>query len=367
MLTKGDDYPIHQTPEPIAFSGSDRNFYDRYFFNGYSPDGSFFFAAAFGVYPHVNVADAHFSVVLKGRQYNLHASRELNMERMDISVGPIRIEIIEPLKVLRLVVEDSEGVSADLTFTGRSFPIEEPRFIQRIGPRMMMDYTRMTQNGRYSGSISVDGNTIDVGNDCVGTRDRSWGIRPIGARDPQPHSPAIIPGFFWQWTPLNFEDKSVFFHVNAAADGAPFNIRACICPDGDDLSQRIETSEADMTTHLQSGTRHATSGELEIATRKGLKRIRLEPFLRFQMKGIGYLNEAWGHGHYKGPLVVDRDEYDLEALDLMHPEHLHIQALCKVTMETDGGPTEHGLGVFEQLVLGPYQPWGLEGLLDPAP
>ena len=35
MLTKGDDFPIHQTPEPIAYTGAVRNFYDRYFFNGY--------------------------------------------------------------------------------------------------------------------------------------------------------------------------------------------------------------------------------------------------------------------------------------------------------------------------------------------
>ena len=46
MLTKADDYPIHQLPEPIAYTGTDRNFYDRYFFNGYTPDGSSFFAAA---------------------------------------------------------------------------------------------------------------------------------------------------------------------------------------------------------------------------------------------------------------------------------------------------------------------------------
>jgi len=44
MLSKADDFPIHQTPEPIAYSGTDRNFYDRYFFNGYNPDGSGFFA-----------------------------------------------------------------------------------------------------------------------------------------------------------------------------------------------------------------------------------------------------------------------------------------------------------------------------------
>ncbi|MFN3334229.1 MAG: hypothetical protein ACK47M_17100, partial [Caldilinea sp.] len=28
MLTKGDDFPLHQTPEPVAYAGTDRNFYD---------------------------------------------------------------------------------------------------------------------------------------------------------------------------------------------------------------------------------------------------------------------------------------------------------------------------------------------------
>ena len=35
MLSKADDFPIHQNPEPIAYAGVSRNFYDRYFFNGY--------------------------------------------------------------------------------------------------------------------------------------------------------------------------------------------------------------------------------------------------------------------------------------------------------------------------------------------
>ncbi|GAC1380138.1 MAG: hypothetical protein NVSMB30_27900 [Hymenobacter sp.] len=36
------------------------------------------------------------------------------MERMDMFVGPIRIEIVEHLKTLRVVVDDYEGISADL-------------------------------------------------------------------------------------------------------------------------------------------------------------------------------------------------------------------------------------------------------------
>jgi len=76
-LTRGDDFPIHQTAEPVAYAGTDRNFYDRYFFNGYeaSGDGDAFFAAAFGVYPHLNIADAAFCWMKDGKQVNLHASR----------------------------------------------------------------------------------------------------------------------------------------------------------------------------------------------------------------------------------------------------------------------------------------------------
>ena len=82
MLTKADDFPIHQTAEPVAYAGTDRNFYDRYFFNGYSPDGETYFAVAFGVYPHLNIADAHFSVIRGGVQHCLHASRVLHSERL---------------------------------------------------------------------------------------------------------------------------------------------------------------------------------------------------------------------------------------------------------------------------------------------
>ena len=181
VLTKGDDYPIHQTAEPVAYAGTDRNFYDRYYFNGYAPgvDDDGFLAVAMGVYPHINVIDASFCWLMGGRQVNLHASRGLGMERMDTTVGPIAIEVIEPLKALRITVDaPGEGIRAELTFTGRAFPQEEPRFTRRNGPRVLMDVTRLTQNGRYEGWVEVDGERHDVSG-WVGTRDRSWGVRPI--------------------------------------------------------------------------------------------------------------------------------------------------------------------------------------------
>src|SRR5882762_3766030 len=103
MITPGDELPLHQTAEPIAFSGTDRNFYDRSWFGGFARD--LVFELSFGVYPHLNIADAHFAVLRDGVQECVHASRHLGMDRLQMQVGPIAIEIVEHLVRLRLHVD----------------------------------------------------------------------------------------------------------------------------------------------------------------------------------------------------------------------------------------------------------------------
>lgn len=367
MLTKGDDYPIHQTSDPIAYSGTDRNFYDRYFFNGYGPDGSDFFAVAFGVYPHVNVADAHFAVIRDGVEHCVHASRVLGMERLDLEVGPIRIAVTEPLRKLEVSVAPTEGIAAELRFEGRAFPIEEPRFVHRVQARTLMDYTRLTQNGRYTGWIDVDGKRRTLASGTIGTRDRSWGVRSIGMTDPQPLPPIRPQQFFWLWTPLNFEKKSVFYHLNAAGDGRPWNTRAVVCPDGAGPDEMIETSRAHMDVTFKSGTRNARSGVLSIEPEaRPPLRVTFEPLQHFQMRGIGYFHPEWAHGAYKGELVAAREDIVLADVDPTLPQELHVQAISRVTAE-EAGRVENGIGVFEQLVLGPYEPYGFRELLNMAP
>jgi hypothetical protein len=359
MLTKGDDFPLHQTPEPVAYSGTDRNFYDRYFFNGYAPDGSGFFAVAFGIYPHLNIADAHFTYVRDGVEHCLHASRELGMERMDLRVGPISIEVLEPLRKLRVRVELHDGIAAEVTFIGRSFPIEEPRFVHRIGPRTFMDYTRMTQNGHYEGWIEVDGQREALAAGTAGTRDRSWGVRPVGTSDQQPHGTGVVPGFFWQWTPLNFADRSVFFHVNADAQGHKWNTRAVIARDGAGASDLFET-HGELSAALAAGTRWPASGSLTIEGPDGPEVLRFEPVGRFQMRGLGYTSPKWGHGLHHGPLAVEREDIGLSQCDPGSMDNFHVQLPCRVFSDRHG----EGFGVFEQLILGPYAPMGLTGYLD---
>ncbi|MXP46699.1 hypothetical protein GRI43_04725 [Altererythrobacter luteolus] len=359
VLSKGDEFPIHQTPEPVAYSGTDRNFYDRYFFNGYAPDGSGFFALAFGVYPHLDVADAHFCVIRDGVQHCIHASRELGMERMDLEVGPIRIEIVEPLSRLRLTVAQTEGIAAEFEFSGRAFPIEEPRFIHRIGPRAFMDYTRMTQNGRYTGSIEVDGDRREIASGSLGTRDRSWGVRPVGARDEQPLPGVSAPTFFWQWTPINLPGGSLFYHLNANPDGTAWNTRAAWVPEGGSVADVTE-GQGTLTASLEPGSRWPARGVLELEVPGAPAVVELKAKDRFQMRGLGYTSPDWGHGINHGPLEVAREDINLAELNPLQADNLHVQMICEA--KADNG--DIGTGIFEQLILGPYGPMGLNEYFD---
>ena len=93
MLTRFDDYPIHQTPEPIAHRAtSDPNAYDRYWFNGVEREGAFYFGVALGLYPHQHVMDAHFSFLgPDGVQHSLHASRLAPKEPAETRVDGRRL------------------------------------------------------------------------------------------------------------------------------------------------------------------------------------------------------------------------------------------------------------------------------------
>jgi hypothetical protein len=363
MLTKADDYPVHQTPEPIAYAGGDRNFYDRYFFNGYSADGSLFFAAAMGFYPQLGIADAAFSLVIDGVQHNVRASRHIaGGERLDLEVGPIRVTIVEPLQQLRVTVAGNDsGITADLTFTARHAAIEEPRFTRRNGTRLFMDYTRMTQNGGWAGTITGRAGTIsfDPGT-TFGTRDRSWGIRPVGAPEPQPPPQGNLAQFFWLWTPCNFPGHAVFAHTNDDAAGLPWNRRAVVVPVG---GEALDIDEVALDLRYTPGTRRLAEMKVGLGHRGELV---LTPGPRtFYMHGLGYTHPVWGHGLDHGPLEVAYDSLDLATLDDNMPGNMHIQALCSALLRCDGA--EHrGQGVLEQLLIGPHAPSGFNGLFDPA-
>ena len=97
MLTPFDDYPIHQTPLPLAHPASaDPNHYDRFWFNGYTED--FYFAAGMAVYPNRGIIDGAFAVVHDGVQRSVFASGRIPEDRSQTRIGPLTIDVVEPLR-----------------------------------------------------------------------------------------------------------------------------------------------------------------------------------------------------------------------------------------------------------------------------
>lgn len=375
MLSSYDDFPIHQTSHPVArTASSDLNHYDRYFFNGYTRDTRLFFGAAMGLYPNRHVADASFSVVVDGgtpdaRQVNVHASRRAPSDRAEANVvGPIEVEVIEPLSALRVVVESPEhGIRCDLTFVRRSAPIEEPHFFHQVGQRTIMDTTRMTQFGSWEGWIEVDGELTDLApGDALGTRDRSWGVRTVGERG-SVGAPVADPQFFWLWAPLNFASFSTHFDVNEHFDGRRWHESGFVTlvPTGSDGPEPAEAMRAvDYDVTWRPRTRAPATCRIEMQPYTGESTaITLEPLFDFHMLGLGYTHPEWSHGVWKGELEVGGDRWDLPVDHMTAPHHVHVQTVVRAT--TSGAVGIHeGLGVLEAFVVGRHDPSGLTGLFD---
>ncbi|MEL7155453.1 MAG: hypothetical protein AAFN30_02520 [Actinomycetota bacterium] len=68
-----------------------------------------------------------------------------------------------------------------------------------------------------------------------------------------------------------------------------------------------------------------------------------------------------GPGLLKGELAVGSESFDPLDLDPLAPENIHVQ---QVVQTSDGERT--GIGVLEQIVIGPYEPAGFTEMLDGA-
>lgn len=374
MLNKLDDFPIHQTVEPIAHPATtDRNAYDRFWFNGFSTDGAWYFGVAMGIYPHRGILDCAFSLVRKdGLQHSFFASRRAPKERTDMSAGPLRIEIREPMRRTRVVLDDNaSGLACDLTFSARTAAIQEGRQTLWNGPKRTMDTTRFDLFGRWSGTIRTPEGDITVSADsCLGVKDRSWGVRRIG--EPETGgAPSTAPfGAFFLWAPLFWDDhvSQAIFYDNT--EGKPLIREAIIAPlydaepalpDAEDgRDRRLASARHRIAYH--SGTRLARSAEIDLVDHdESVRTIGFDPLLTFYMKGIGYNHPEWGHAHWKGELATGHESFDPARLDPLQIANFHTQQVVRVR---DG--TREGLGVLEQVVLGPYAPAGFTGMLDGA-
>jgi hypothetical protein len=80
MLGPMDEFPVHQIPQPIAWPGSsDRNFYDRSYFNGHDRTGDVMLITGLGYYPNLGVKDAFFLIRQGDTQTAVHLSTSTSL------------------------------------------------------------------------------------------------------------------------------------------------------------------------------------------------------------------------------------------------------------------------------------------------
>ncbi len=362
QLIEFDDLPLHQTSEPLMLPAtSDRNFYDRNWFCGFEPAGSYYFGFTLGLYPNRGVIDAGFSLLgPDGVQRCLLASGRIQRGRLPLRVGPVLLDIDRPMRSLRVTIDENHtGISADLRFSTRTAALHEPRQVMRSGTRRTTDATRFNQYGRWGGVIDVDGNRTEVDeHSCYGVKDRSWGIRVLGAPEtPGPVRPTR-PRFLWSqvfWDDhvthtLAFDDAEGTALVRDAAS-LPLYPDADAVPGIDDpREQRMQLG--DQRVSYTKGTRWAERAEIDTIDANGTRTLTLEPVLRFQQRGIGYGHPRWPHGEWRGE-SVEREDLVLADLSPTEKPNVHVQHLVRAS---DGQRT--GVGILEQFILGPYAPAG---------
>jgi len=134
-----DELPVHQAPLPMArVASSDRNFYDRCYLNGHDRTGEVFFVAGIGQYPNLGVRDGFLSVRIGDAQHVVRASDALDERTTRQEVGPLRLEVVEPLHRLRLHC-DHDDIAADLMWTGSFDAVLEQRHLLLSGNRPILD------------------------------------------------------------------------------------------------------------------------------------------------------------------------------------------------------------------------------------
>jgi hypothetical protein len=369
MLSPLDDYPVHQVAEVMRHPGtSDRNFYDRYYFNCHPCSDELFLIAGMGQYPNLGVMDAFLVVLHRGQHRVVRASKELGVDRMDTSVGPLHIEVLEGLKRLRVVCEPNEwGLDCDLTFEGGIAAFKEPRHYQRRFERVFFDSMRLAQTGAWTGSINVGGQHFDVTpGQWWGNRDRSWGVRPVGEPEPPGIQAHKAPGgFFWNYAPMQFPDFSILYMVQEDSDGTRVLEEAVrVWPES---SGKPPESLGRPTHDIEwsSGTRLAKRATLHLTEPGGRPLdVHVEVMLPLHIGiGTGYGRESdWQHGMYQGPLVVEGRTWDMRDPSTQIPMFSIVENLSR--FEVDG---HVGYGLFELMCIGPHEQYGFRGWDDMAP
>jgi hypothetical protein len=301
-------------------------------------------------------------------QTAVHLSDGIDQDRLNQHVGGYRIEVTEPLHKLRVILEETEGIAVDLTWKGLFDVVQEQPHMLRSGNRVTLDAQRFAQLGSWSGRIVIDGEEIAVDPESwIGSRDRSWGIRPIGEPEPagRPADPPFE-GMWWLYVPITFDDFAIVLIIQEPSGFRSLNDCTRIWRDG-----RVEQlGWPRVKVHCTSGTRIPYGATITTESMNGTPVVfEVESKLPVPIHiGGGYGGDSdWLHGMWKGDKFTERRTYDMADPEVAGRAMFGvIDHVGRATCQVDGKTVE-GWGLFEHGALGRHDPSGFSDWLTVAP
>ena len=251
QLTLADDSYTHQVVAPAAMTAHvDPAWAERCWHVVYLGDG-WIAGAGRAVWPHGGRRTARAGLNTGDVQYarRVEDSFALGDDPNRGDVGPIRIETIEPLREIRLGVDEPDlPFGFDLRYVARFPAVATDRNLIERNGEILTDYMNFFQSGVYSGTVYAEGEERRV-EGRAGFRDRGWGLRK--------HEGAARRGFHIACN-MEFEGESLYSLLYETGSGRRVFTNGWLI-DESGVTDSVVSIEHDLQfegVHLLRGTMH---------------------------------------------------------------------------------------------------------------
>jgi hypothetical protein len=286
-----DDLPVHQSPALLAaVEPALPGWSERFYFNVLRPTGEIAAVLGGGVYPVRGVVECYLCRLDGDVQRNLRAVGELPAPGREVASGPFSLRCDVPLRDWTVGIA-ADGVRFDGRFTGLNAPyLYEPVDVPASDPGGDFDLFRhFVAVGRWT---LADGAGIDVSEELLGVRDRTWGVRTRRVR-------------WHNWAVFHVGDVTVTLMHQELADGTVRHSEAgAVHADG--RVQRFTITGHDLSYDRKD--RQIVRGRWDLASEAGPLVLDFERVgTALRLAGAGYDDSQGG----RAAGAVQRDEYDL--------------------------------------------------------